>query len=546
MSTAASSPVSKVWARLGYAGVLVALAGMLAFWSVLTPPLSTVDEPMHFNSVLRLIQGGGWPPPQSAPVLEGTFVAAQEAGNPFRGTASIETPEPADRSVVTDLVGDSYEGVTDIDWMTQHPPTYYGIVAGVLTAVGGAEWRWDQLALGMRLFSGVFVVGAFAFVLASLRRGTGSPAAAIVGGAAILSVPQFFNVLGLVTNDSLTVFASSGMLYFLVRALTAAPSGAPKSLQSVMSDAVGAGVFLGIGLITKGTMLTAIPVVFVALLIVGWRVASSWRKLLPAAAGMLIAFAIGGWWWLRNILVFGEIQSSNSGTGRNPESFDGYSLLEFFQIAVRQLTRTFWGSMRASLELPRWSIPVFVTVLALALVFVLVRSRGRVVIGVLSIFPLAIAGLLVFHAWEVFWNEGRIVGLQGRYFFVAITIYCLIIAYAWQALVAAAPPAVRAVGAVGAMGIAAAIGALATALVFSRRWFAGADTLGAAWDAMAASTAVGTAPVLITLAIAVLALIVAFVCGARCAAAAVAMPEGPQVNEAELQGVESVDRVSQT
>ncbi|MDY0909006.1 glycosyltransferase family 39 protein [Microbacterium sp. CFBP9034] len=518
ITTSREDDADRTWARgdravrlsgpIGYAAVLIAIGALLTLWSIVTPPLSTVDEPVHFNSVLRLMQGGGWPPPQTAPVLEGTFVALQEAGNPFKGTPALDVlPVAEDRSVVTQMTGTALDGATGVDWMTQHPPTYYGLTAGILTVIGAADWRWDQLAAGARVVSVLFALGGAAFALAAVRRVTSWTAASIIGGLAILTVPQFFNVLSLVTNDSLTLLACSGMIYFLVRALTTRDP----SWRSGVFDAIGAGAFLGLGLLTKGTMLTAIPAALIILLVAGLRTDGSWmRRLTPAAVAMASAFAIGGWWWLRNILVFGEIQSSNSGSGREDEAFDGYSLAGFARLVVWQLARTFWGSIRPNLRLPDWAIVLMGVVFLAALVFVLIRSKSRLVVALIGGVPLLTAGLITFHAWEVFWNSGRIVGIQGRYFFPAITFYMLVIALAWQLLTAPRRRATRMVAAATTGVIAVSIGLWGTAVTFRRRW----GSVEGGWDAMASAGPFSSIAVACLVVTAAIAAITAIVCAA--------------------------------
>lgn len=244
--------------RIGYVLVILALASMGVFWAVLTPPATSVDEPIHVNSVVRLMQGGGWPAPQSAPVLEATGVATLEAGRAWMNRSwddmqpPEELPPPEQRSVIGHLDDPlTRDGEIMIDWMTQHPPTWYAIAAGTMSVLGADDWRWDQLYFGLRVLSVMFVTGGAVFVLASVKRITESPTAAMVGTLAIFTTGQFFNVLARATNDSLAILAGSGFLYFLVRALTA-----KHGWRSRWIDSLSAGVLLGIGLLTKGTLLT--------------------------------------------------------------------------------------------------------------------------------------------------------------------------------------------------------------------------------------------------------------------------------------------------
>ncbi|WP_194409111.1 DUF2142 domain-containing protein [Microbacterium cremeum] len=448
--------------------VVVTIASLLALWSVVTPPLSTVDEPAHFNSVLRLMQGGGWPPPETAPFVEGTFVALQEAGNPRRGTPALdELPAPEERSEIVPLDGPGLDGVRATDWMTQHPPTYYAIVAIALTALGGETWRWDQLVAGARLISVLFVTAGVVFALSAIRRVTSSSLAAIIGIAAVLAVPQFFNVLSLVTNDAFAVLVGSAMVYFLSCAMTASPGSRRQLIFSA-----GSGLLLGLALLTKGTMLAAAPAVVIGLLVVGFRQPSaSWpRRLLPATVAATAAVIIGGWWWLRNLLVFGQLQSSRSGSGRTVVPFDNYDLFDFVRRASTQLVRTFWGSIRHALDFPTVVVLGLTTVFVAGVVLVLVRSPRRWIVVLLAIAPLLTVALISFHAWEVYWSTGRIVGIQGRYLFPAIAVYALVAALAWQVLVVPLDRSARALASgltvVGTLGVAV----YGVMFAFQTRW----------------------------------------------------------------------------
>lgn len=475
--------------RLGYAAVLVAIAAASLFWSALTPAAVSVDEPVHVNSVIRLMQGGGWPPPRTAPVLEATGVATVEAGRPWMDRTwddmpvLEELPAPEERSVVGHLDTPlTHDGEILIDWMNQHPPTWYAIAAGAMTVLGADEWRWDQLYFGLRTVSMVFVTGAAAFILAGVRRLTGSPAAAMVGTLALFTSAQFFNVLSMATNDSLAIFAGAGMLFFLVRALTSAD----RSWPARWLDTLGAAGFLGIGLLTKGTALTAIPVVGLAILVAGVRAGGSWfRRLLPAAVSMVVAFAIGGWYYARNILVFGEIQSSNSGTGRNAEPFDGYSFLGFLEKSVSRFVTSFWESTRPYLDLPGILVGGLLLGTVIALIVVLVRAPERTTVLILLVYPACVIGLIFFHAWEIHWNNGRLVGLQGRYLFPAMLLYCGIVGLAWRELFGRAHAVVRASSAAVLGAGFVVVNLYGMTRMFQWRWSDAGASLAEQWTAMA-------------------------------------------------------------
>ncbi|MBA8816652.1 hypothetical protein FHX48_001725 [Microbacterium halimionae] len=458
------------------AAITVATFIVLFGWATATAPFTTVDEPRHMNSVLRLMQNGGWPAPKSAPMLEGTALASREAGHPTTGDAVSPLPSASERSVITDKNKPS--SPEQIDWMTQHPPAYYAIVAGTLTVLGAHDWRWDQLLLGMRLVSATLAALAVPFVAGSVRRITRSRAAGILGGALLLAIPQYHHVLSLVTNDALATFLGAALMYIVVRAMTK-----PKR---VLTLALVGGATLGLALLAKGLLLAAIPLVLVGFLIAGWRAyAQPLRRLLPAAISMAVAFAIGGWWWLRNIIVFGVLQPSVFGSGIDEEEpSEEYSLSGFFMRVMERLNETMWGSFRAELDLPVVLTATASIVALLSIVCALVFSRRRLALAVLLLYPLATMGVITFHAWEIFWDNGTIRGIQGRYLYGGLTALAVSIGLCWTMATRRSPSWVRAASAVVLVAGAGIAGIAGWAFGFHVLW----SEMG--WNAMLDSGAV--------------------------------------------------------
>ncbi|MBB2976334.1 4-amino-4-deoxy-L-arabinose transferase-like glycosyltransferase [Microbacterium endophyticum] len=465
------------------------------------------------NSVLRLMQDGGWPAPKSAPMLEGTAVASREAGHPISGEADDPLPSASERSVISDKNQPSSPEQTD--WMTQHPPAYYTIVAGTLTALGANEWRWDQLLLGMRLVSAASAALAVPFVAGSVRRITRSRAAGVLGGALLLAIPQYHHVLSLVTNDALATFLGAALMYIVVRAMT-------KPKRVIALSLVG-GAVLGVALLTKGLLLAAIPLVFIGFLVAGWRAYSRpMRRLLPAAVTMALAFAIGGWWWLRNLIVYGVLQPSVFGSGIDEEEpSDAYSLSGFFLRVGERLNETMWGSFRAELDLPVVLTTSASIVAILSIVCALAFSRRRLALAVLLLYPLATMGIITFHAWEIFWDNGTIRGIQGRYLYGGLTALAVSLGMCWTLLFRRVTPWLRAAvaGLIMFAGLCAGIGG----------WVFGYRVL---WsesgvDAMLASGAVTSVAFAIAICVYAIAGLIAVVAVVVCAREKVLSESGP-------------------
>ena len=411
---------------LALSTALVTLVGVV--WAVLTPAFRAPDEPQHVNSVLRLAYGGGWPPAGEAlvgpAVDEARDQAALDTDVPGRHLDREDVPafvtvpplRDADRSLVTgeNALADPVPPGTDtrgldpaaVDQMTQHPPLYYAVAAGVLHVTGTAEARWDVQLLVLRLFDVVLLLPVPLLTAAAVRRLTGSRAAALVAASFALFVPQVGHILGSVTNDALVALSGAVAAYLCARVLTG---------DLRRRTAAGLGV-VGIGLLTKVMAAFALPMVAAAYLFASGRRAGRAVGLLVAGS---VAFAVGGWWWLRNLLVLGTVQPVGI-----PDRFveaEPHGLWYFLRVVVRGLTRSFFGNFGwLEIRLPDavfWSAAVVVGALCGLAV---VRGPARRATAVLLLLPAALwCGVLV-NAWPDYSAHGWISAIQGRYLFAGL------------------------------------------------------------------------------------------------------------------------------
>lgn len=489
--------------RWAIAALVVATFLMGAAWSLMTAPFSTVDEGRHLNSVVRLMEGGGWPGPREAPMLDAVRTAAAEAGNALPG--DVATPRPPGERSTLDSASGSTRGVDgDPDWMTQHPPGFYALTAGILKVIGAHGWSWDHALFAMRMLSNLWVALAAIPVVLAARRLTGSARGALVGAAAVLAVPQYFHVGALVTNDSLSVLLASLILYLCVKLMDSPRAGWTLPLA--------VGLTLGLALFTKGLFLTLIPVVAIAVVVPAAReYGPRWRALVAPAVTMGVAFVVGGWWYLRNLLVFGALQPSNFGSGRNPEPVDGYDLAEFLVRWAATLNQTFWGSLNPSLDLPRWFDVAAFAAAAAALVGGFLVSRRKWILVVLSIYPVALVAITLQHSWEIYWNTGAYRGIQGRYLFSAVLVMAALLAQAWVFATSRLRDGVqRALAAAVVLGFGA-VGAYGWLFALQRLWPESAgvnDAVVSMGEALGIPGAAATGIVIAT-AVAVVALAVA-------------------------------------
>lgn len=455
-----------------YETAVAALSGVVLVvtlaWGVVLPAFDGPDEPWHHNSVARLVDGGGWPPAYEAMVLESTWDAVRESGAAVPGEDDRAAPiAPGERGPLLD--GTS-EGSDVPDFMLQHPPAHYGLVAVVVTAAGGGDLAWDRAQLLMRAVSAVLVAAAVALVVGAVRWATGDRRAGLVGGASVLTIPFFTNAGAYVSNDTLLLAACSATVYLLLRAVRD-PGAASWLLPA-------GGAAYGLALLTKGFALFLAPVVAVlALLVVIGRRGERRRSLLQAGVAAVLCLGIGGWWWVRNYLTLGTVQPSRLGARERSETpVDGYSLQDFAVGALGRLNATFWGrGGRPDVALPDlvpWSLSV---VLAVVVVVALTHRRARWLLVVLASYPAAVAATVILNAHGIYWDTGRpFQGVQGRYLYSGVAAFSLAVGSAFHVAARRLPRRVDrwTLPALLAVSVAASV----TALVWtSARTWAGRD-----------------------------------------------------------------------
>src|SRR4051812_32667857 len=217
------------------------------------PRGSTGQDPHRYSAVDG--QLGNW---AGGNLLPGVRPSIPEEDLVYFALYSAQQPIlPAERPSFDDMSLTREVDLSDFpDQMTQHPPLYYGLSAAVVKAMGADDWRFDRTLTLLRWVSVLLVapLPLLAYSVAvrlSGRRRVGDLAAVLP-----LAIPQLGALGGAVTNDSLVVCLGGVLVLLLARMLTGDRS---------WRTTVGIGLVLGLGLLTKGTLLIAVPVVGLAL-----------------------------------------------------------------------------------------------------------------------------------------------------------------------------------------------------------------------------------------------------------------------------------------
>ncbi len=224
-------------------------------------------------------------------------------------------------------------------------------------------------------------------------------------------MPQFLYLSGTINNDNLLFLLSTLSLLLLIRLRRDGPS---------LRLALLLGLVLGFILLTKvSAMVLAIPVGFALLLD-----RQSWRYA-PLILG--IVFVIAGWWYLRNLALYGD----PTGVRVLLETWKGETIragaiaLDIGLTRVPYSYQTFWARFGQGAVAVGQPIYVFFDVLAISSIAGLILSFRRIGMyaGIVLVFALTWVGALVYYA-STAWS-----GNQGRYLLPALASWGAIVSW---------------------------------------------------------------------------------------------------------------------
>ncbi|MEO6701684.1 MAG: glycosyltransferase family 39 protein [Jatrophihabitantaceae bacterium] len=315
--------------------------------TVLYPAFQNPDEAAHVDYVLAHRHGEWFDGTGERQYQSGVKAAVSLVPSIQFGThVGKATPVPRSQRPSFDALGTEPAQSPIPNQMTQHPPLYYGLAAVFSYLLPHfADRRFDVQVAWLRLLSVLLLLPVPLLIFSASRWATGSRWVGLTAAALPLSIPSYLRTGAAVNNDSLMLLSSAVLAALLVRV-------AFGDLRR--SIAVLVGLAWAAALLSKGFALVMPPAIALAYLAgtsgrLRQRLAMSWRPVLLAGA---IGTALGGWWWVRNLVVYGAVQPDGledlSDAVRQQvfgRDRDGATELNFLVNFLRLLGARAWGSI---------------------------------------------------------------------------------------------------------------------------------------------------------------------------------------------------------
>jgi small subunit ribosomal protein S36 len=404
---------------------------LLLAYSILLPSYRAPDEPQHIDVARYVSEELDYPAWDERDLGVGITrsLGLVEFHRP-RLSAHLTEAEalPKDERPSLDDLDDA-EQATSPNQIPQHPPLYYVVAGGAERAVEAVVGTpsYDLEVWFYRLVSIAFVAPLPLIIWRITRLLGVSRAIGYAAALVPLGIPQLTHIGSVVNNDSLMILA-----FWLTTPLVLRLARGELGLRTVALT----GAVTGIGIFTKGFALV-IPVWVAGALLLAWRRGGPEARQPVFKAGAVylgVTFLLGGWWWLRNLVVYGGISPSRYGELVPPAKEVDVQWGNFVQAWGYNTTQRFWGNFGwFDVHLPTLAFGLASAICVVGLVAgCWPRDRAsNTVVGdrVLLAAPLILLIATQFaFALRGYLETGRLPGMQGRYWFGALAGASVVIA----------------------------------------------------------------------------------------------------------------------
>ncbi len=390
-------------------------------YSLVTPVFEAPDEVWHYAYVRYLAEE------RALPALTGdTSGAYQEVAQPplYYAVAAL----------VSGLAPDD-----DLPELMWHNPGF-GYQAGgtvddnknMLIHTEREQFPWRGAVLALRLARSVSLAFGLLTVVAAWGLGQEAfpqrPALALGVAAVVAFHPQFLFISGVASNDSATAALSTAALWAIARV---ANRGATTRRSLAL------GLLIGLATLTKTSTLLLLPLAAIALTLANRRSPiSNLQSLISISCSASI---VGGWWYLRNGLLYGDPFGfqvhADTPWGRTAPASLSTLIAE-----MPRLYRSFWAAFGwGHVELPAWVYLALGGTIAISLIGWGRGLKTRRLPGRGRVLLLAAAWWLLVFAALLQWMR-QVQAPHGRLLFPAIGAFALLLVGGWASLPAPRSP----------------------------------------------------------------------------------------------------------
>jgi small subunit ribosomal protein S36 len=440
---------------------------VLGAYSILLPTYRAPDEPLHVDLAHHWSTDFDYPAWDDRDTADGIINSLFQVRFPGRAAHLTEDEAiPKDERASYEQL-DETESVGGVNQLPQHPPLYY-IVAGTAerateVVIGDPDFMLETWFY--RLVS-IAMVAPLPWIIWRASRLISLPMPATVAAMLVpLAIPQYLHIGASVNNDNLQYLATWLMTPIV---LQVARGDLGRRLMIV------AGVVTGLGLFAKAFSFVILGWMACALALVLLR---QGRESLPRVvrAGLVYSvptMLLGGWWWVRNVVVYGSLMPTIYFDIVQPVPRGNFDLFEYLNTWITSTLRRTWGDFGYyDTRIPSIAVTVATAVSVVALGAALI-GRDRVADTKLGDRLLLFVPLPLLMAMQLqtaigtYLENGQYAGLQGRYWFGAVAPLAILMALGGAKLLRGAQHWLP----VGVVAAAVVMQALAVSAIFGFYW----------------------------------------------------------------------------
>ena len=390
--------------------ITLLLAFLLVGRELVAGTWSADDEVVHVDLVRAVAEQRGFPHIDDRFIEASVWASYNLVGAEWSTRSRMlaeEAPAWDARPGLSDLGPGGFTGGRN--WMTQHPPLYYVLVAGGTAVVGlvtpGDDiGSFSQELAAMHALSMVFMLPLPILAWATARRLGLGDTLSVVAACLPLAMPRVVTTGAQINNDTLLALGLGVVTYLLARVVT----GDRSRWTALALAAAGSAVVL-----TKAFGWFVPMWIPLGYLAAGWLGGRRWREWIrPAAVATLPPLIVLAGWLARNLVLFGRIQpritgiSQPAAEGFIPDTFDWVTK------AVREFSLTLWAPIQ-----PWWLLmPLAVLAVVAVLLGVLQAGADERLRRVMVLVPLAaLAMVMLISSWSAYRYSGRLLGVNARY-----------------------------------------------------------------------------------------------------------------------------------